>query len=510
MPNAESGIGSFGIVALWHLAFGIWHSAFDMLLKERVLETVRRHALLRDGTRVLVGLSGGADSVALLRLLRELEQDGALVVAGAAHLNHQLRGGEADEDEAFCAALAGGLGVPFRAERIDVAALARARKRSVEDAARTARYGFLERAAADLEAHVVAVAHTREDQAETFLLRLLRGSGTRGLAGIQPRAGRVVRPLLDVARADLRAYLASRGQAFREDSSNADVAILRNRVRHELIPVLESRFSPGITGVLAREAALARQDEEFLHAEAIKLAARIVLIDEGVRIDAAGLNSAPRAVSSRVVQMALEQHAGSKPISFDHVEQVLALALADRPGEGRAVSLPGQFAVCHGGSVVLSPGRGRARGSVSDEGGNSFAFSLSIPGEVELGPQRLAVGATPAPAPEGAPRRPRKWAGRGTEVGVAAGALELPLAVRSRRPGDRFRPLGAPGGRKLQDFLVDRKVPRAERDALPLVVDGRDRIVWVVGQAVAEDFRVTDPSQGVLLLKVRRILGGPG
>src|SRR5437868_9651194 len=208
-----------------------------MSLAERALATIRRHALLRDGTRVLVGLSGGADSVALLLILRELERDGALAVAGAAHLNHQLRGAEADGDEAFCAALAGELGVPYLAERVDVAALARAEKRSVEDAARKARYAFFERAAHELSADVIAVAHTKEDQAETFLLRLLRGSGTRGLAAIHPRmrmsavspeaqqlglrtvapeARRwVVRPLLDVAREDLRAYLGSRGQTFR-------------------------------------------------------------------------------------------------------------------------------------------------------------------------------------------------------------------------------------------------------------------------------------------------------
>jgi tRNA(Ile)-lysidine synthase len=472
-----------------------------MSLCARALETIRRHGLLRDGTRVLVGLSGGADSVAMLLLLRELERDGALTIAGAAHLNHLLRGADSDGDEAFCASLAASLDVPFRAERIDVAALARAQKRSMEDAARSARYAFFERTMSELGADVVAVAHTREDQAETFLLRLLRGAGTRGLAGIHPRAGRVVRPLLDAPREDLRAYLAARGQAFREDASNADLSIPRNRVRHELIPALRSRFSPGITDVLAREAALARQDDEFLHAEAIKLAGRIVLTDVAVRIDAAGLSSAPRALSSRVAQAALQRLAGSKSITFDHVERLLALA--DGAGDGRAVSLPGQYAVRAGGTIVLSPGRGRIQG-----GENHFAFSLSIPGEVELGPQRLAVGAAEAECEGGAPGaasgRQRKWVGRGSEVGVAAAALELPLAVRSRRPGDRFRPLGAPGSRKLQDFLVDRKVPRAERDELPLVVDGRDRIVWVVGQAVAEDFRVTDPSQGVLLLKVRR------
>ena len=515
MLNAERHSAIFGIEHSASGIFGIWHSAFgiDMTsLATRALETVGRHALLRDGRRVLVALSGGADSVALLLILRELERAGAVVVAGAAHLNHLLRGADADADEAFCAALAARLGVPFLAGRVDVAALARAAKRSLEDAARTARYAFLERAADTLDADAIAVAHTKDDQAETFLLRLLRGAGARGLAAIHPRAGRVIRPLIDLERAALREYLAAGGQAFREDATNADVSIPRNRVRHQLIPLLESRFSPGVVDVLAREAALARDDEDFLQGEAIKLADRIVLTGRtpgpaDIHLDIAGLLRAPRALASRVVLGALQRQAGSRPIHFDHVERVFALAAA---GSGGAVSLPGQDAVTTGGVVVLRPAGPKSRGSPKREGGgNSFAFSLSIPGEVALDPQKLTVTAERLPGTDAARARPMKWAARGAEVGVAAAALRLPLAVRSRRPGDRFRPLGAPGARKLQDFFVDRKVPRGERDTVPLVVDASDRIVWVVGQTVAEDFRVTDPSRGVILLKVRH-LGGPG
>ena len=493
------------------------------MVAQRTLETLRRHALLHDGDRVLVALSGGADSVALLFVLRELEADGVLAIAGVAHLNHQLRGAASDADEAFAEALAVRLGLPFVSERIDVGAIARDGKRSIEDAARSARYAFLERAADRLDAAVIAVAHTVEDQAETFLLRLLRGSGTRGLAAIRPRAGRIIRPLLDVERAALRDYLAGLGETFRDDASNADVAFTRNRVRHELIPLLQSRFSPSVTATLAREAALARQDEEFLSAEAIKLAARIVLLDVTVRIDAAGLRDAPRALSSRVAHAALQRLAGPKSIHFDHVERLLELA-EPSAGSGRAISLPGQDAVRVGNEIRLRPSSAASRRSAkreggelgpaapkrrSREGGTEFAVSLSIPGEVELGPQGLAVGAEVLPGTGGTAGRPRVWTARGMEVGVAAGALEMPLAVRSRRPGDRFRPLGAPGRRKLQDLLVDRKVPRDERDRVPVVVDGRDRIVWVVGQSVAEEFRVTDPAQGVILLKVRH-LGGVG
>ena len=472
-----------------------------MSLRQHVVDTIQRYALLRDGSRVLVAVSGGADSVAMLGILRELEAHGVLQVAGAAHLNHELRGAEADADEVFCAGLAQRAGVPYLSERADVAGLARAQKRSIEDAARRVRYAFLERAADRMHADVIAVAHTRDDQAETFLLRVLRGSGTRGLGGIRPRAGRVIRPLIDVDRSELRAYLDATGTGWREDATNADVALARNRVRHELIPYLRSRFSPAIIGTLAREAAVAQQDEEFLQQQAIELARRIVLSDERLQItlDAVELRRAPRALSSRVVQRALERLAGSRSLSFNHIEQVLTLE------PGSVVSLPGQEAVRSGNNVMLRTVEGQPGGRPGPFG-NSFAFSLSIPGEVELSASGLALTAERLDGTDG---RPTMWSARGHEVGVAAGGLELPLAVRSRRPGDRFHPLGAPGPRKLQDFFVDRKVDRRERDTVPLVVDARNRIVWVVGQSVAEDFRVTDPSRGVILLKVRH-LGGVG
>jgi tRNA(Ile)-lysidine synthase len=473
-------------------------------LAARALDAVRRHALLRDGDRVLVGLSGGADSVALLFILHELDAAGILRIAGAAHLHHGLRGDAADADEAFCAALAARFAIPFVVERADVAALARAQKRSVEAAGRAARYGFFDRTLAELGADAVAVAHTRDDQAETFLLRLLRGAGTRGLGSIRPRAGRVIRPLLDVDRLELRDYLQSRGETWREDATNRDLGVPRNRVRHELLPYLGSHFSPAVSAVLAREAALARQDEDFLHEQAIELARTIVLTNERslIRFDADGLARAPRALSSRVVQHTLEHTGGSRSLSFEHIELVLELAAGSGP---KAVNVPGFDVVRSGTTIACRPvERGRRAGR--ERAVNSFVVSLSIPGEVQLGVSNLAVSAERLVGDVG---RPRKWAARGAEVGVAERGLEMPLAVRTRRPGDRFRPLGAPGSRKLQDFFVDRKVSREDRDRVPLVVDARDRIVWVVGQSVAEDFRVTDPSRGVILLKVRH-LGGAG
>ena len=485
-----------------------------MTLGQRVRRTIHRRALLQPGSRVVVALSGGADSVALLHVLRELEPDGSLTVAGVAHFNHQLRGAAADEDEQFCRSMAAALGVPFQAGRADVRSLAREQRRSIEDAARKVRYAFLSEAVDRLGADAIAVAHTRDDQAETFLLRLFRGAGPRGLTGIQPRAGRVVRPLIDVSRADVRAYVHERGLAFREDETNRDLAIPRNRVRHELLPYLEREFSPGIVEVLAREAAISRDDEDRLQIEAIDLARTVVLMndDERLELDTDALTSLHPALASRVARIALSRFAGERFVGFDHVNALLEFA---RGGSGAALSLPRQQAVHRGGRIVLQPSarpqreaRGRSRRSraaaTADES-NLFRFQLSIPGEVTLTKQGWAISAALL---EGGPVG--GLSARGHTAAVAAPDLRLPLWVRNRRPGDRFRPLGMGGSeKKLQDFLVDRKVARATRDALPLVVDESDRIVWVVGHGVSEDFRVTEPARGVILLKARH-LGGEG
>jgi tRNA(Ile)-lysidine synthase len=516
--------------------------SLDMELSQRVLATIRRFAMIPRGGRVLAAVSGGSDSVALLHLLRELETSADLVVAGVAHVNHGLRAA-ADADEEFCRQLARNLAIPFHVERYDVREVARELHTSVEDAGRHVRYEFFARIASGLGADAVATGHTRDDQAETFLLRLIRGAGLRGLSSIRPKAGVVVRPLLEASRLELRQWLAERGIAFQEDETNEDRSFARNRVRHELIPNLQRAFSPGVVDVLAREAAVAREDDDCLERQAIELASSLVLISEAggdvrlsssepdeVKIDVHKLLAAHPALAFRIARLALSALARGRFVGFDHVERVLTLA---RQSEGANVSLPGQHATRRADKIVL-------RRTQSAPFSNSFRIPLSIPGEVVLEAQGWAVSAFSGPGETGPIDRNNGWhipgiehklsgrtgqlpGGHVTETGatdparldpltafVRADRPVLPLAVRSRRPGDRFQPLGLGGrGKKLQDFLVDRKVPREERDSLPLVVDGDDRIVWIVGQSVAEDFRVTEPLQGVIFLKARR-LGGLG
>ena len=486
-----------------------------MLLINAVRQFVRRHNLFGPGTRVLAAVSGGSDSVALAHILRELDAAGELRLAGLVHFNHQLRAAAAD-DEQFVTGLAGSLGVPVLTDRGDVAAQARRERRSVEDAGRAARYAFFDRARSLAGADAVALGHTRDDQAETFLLRLTRGAGPRGLGGMYPRNGDIVRPVLACRRADLRQWLSTRRLSFLEDETNRDVGIPRNRVRAELLPLLETRFNPGIVDVLADEAELARETWQWMEAAAGDLAARLVrpigsqeaeLVYE---MDVAELTALPLALRRAVLWRTMSHVAGARTISYGHVDA--AIRLTDQVGDDR-LDVPGQRLERVGSRLVL---RGRSADRVGRpvaKEPNLFRYPLSIPGEVALPEAGCLVSAealaadTSSDHASAAVRNGGPGA-VGSDVALVRRDLFAgSLAVRNRRPGDRFRPIGLDGRKKLQDFFVDRKVARARRDAVPIVVDEMDRIVWVAGYGIDEAFRVTDPAQAVLILKLKA-LGG--
>ncbi|HET9468782.1 MAG TPA: tRNA lysidine(34) synthetase TilS [Vicinamibacterales bacterium] len=459
--------------------------------------TIRRHALLPPGSRVVVALSGGADSVALLFALREISEPEGFCVAGAAHLNHQLRGPEADADEQFCRDLARQLELPIHIERIDVAARARETGASIEHAAHTERHAFFDRAAAHFGASAVAVAHTRNDQAETFLLRLLRGAGPRGLSGMHPRTGIVVRPLIDTSRDEVRMFLRERGVGFREDASNADLAIPRNRIRHELLPLLEARFAPGIVDILDREATIARDDADYLDAAACAASARLITqTDHGVELDADALAAETPAIARRVVRLAQQMAAGPDHfVGFDASEAVRRFAVSKSTGQ---LDLPGHRVNRRGGAVVLTASRGREKPPATAD----FLYQLEVPGQVAVPEAACAISADTQPVPTGrSAAEVFRLAGRSNEAVIEAGRLASPLLVRNRRPGDVFRPLGLHGHKKLQDFFVDAKIDRFEREITPVIVDSAGRIVWVAGHALAEDFRVTEATRDVVILK---------
>ena len=480
---------------------------------ERVRAFVRQHDLIRPGARVVAAVSGGSDSVALACLLHELARAGDLALAGVAHLNHQLRP-TADRDAAFSARVAEAVGCQILIETTDVARRAQRDRQSIENAAHRARYEFFERATRHFAADVVALGHTRDDQAETVLLRLLRGAGPRGLAGMHPRNGGIVRPLLGCSRAELRAYLEARRAdghewaAWVDDETNDDVAIPRNRVRAELLPLLESRFNPNIVEVLADQADLSRELSDLVAALVARAEKEIIRSDASVRIiDAAALLALPSAVARAVVWKAMNELAEGKPVAFRHVAAALAVA---RGTGSRAIDAPDQHVERIGAQVVLTKRAGRAanegrerrsrRGR--DGAANLFRYPLSIPGEVHLRELQCVVSAEPGA--DEVLLGGRAITGNGPMAAVRGDLCGAGLGVRTRRAGDRFQPVGLGGRKKLQDFFVDLKVARDRRDAVPIVVDANDRIVWVAGHRIDEAFRVTDPAQHVLLLRLRQ------
>lgn len=399
-----------------------------------VLATARRRGLFGREDRVLVALSAGPDSTALLAALAALREAGQVAGVVALHVDHGLRPG-VEQDAACAAAACARLGVAFERTAVRVG------PGNVQAEARRARYAALRAASARHGATRIATGHTRTDQAETVLLRLLRGSGARGLGAIPPRRGAIVRPLIDRSRAEGLAYLAELGIPWREDPTNASPRYARNRVRLELLPALRA-LAPSAERALARAADLVRDDDRALAARARRR------VGEGAAVAVAALRREPVAVRRRVVRRLWRNAAGSaRGLEAGHVEAVLALLERGRPG---AVQLPG-------GRVA------RCRY-----------------GRLELGvPSRPAPAVAPVAVP-GPGRYPVPELGLVAEVEARRPeAIPWPLALRTRRPGDRLRLEGRAGRTPLKEWLIDRKVPREERDGL-LLLAAADRTILAV------------------------------
>jgi tRNA(Ile)-lysidine synthase len=461
-----------------------------MALLDRVRKYANEHQLWSPESRLMVAVSGGSDSVALLFILHELASMGATNLCGLAHLDHQIRGAESQLDAAFCRALAGRLGLPSVIGAADVPALAAREGLSIEVAGRRARHHFLEDAAATLGADRIALAHTRDDQAETVLLRLARGAGPSGLSSIAPRRGALIRPLLDSSRAELRAFLEDRGEPWREDSTNEDCANPRNRMRHEVLPLLRAHFNPRVDAALARTADILRKDHALLDELAVEAAGRMLIMSDGrVSIDLSGLKGLPVALARRVALKALETANPRRSYGLEEADSVRSATVGEPLPE-----LPGVQMERSGENVVIQK---RGDRGLAVEG---FALDLSVPGLVTDpgGDWEVAAEGPVAPPPA------LKAAAGETRVAVDAQRLSRRLQVRSRRPGDRLQPLGMTGRKKVQDVLVDRKVPREERDRVPIITDETGQIVWVAGHALDEGFRVTPRTTTVVMLTLRR------
>lgn len=449
------------------------------------------HGLCRPGIHILAAVSGGADSTAMLHALAALARASGFKVS-TAHLNHRIRGRSAERDAQFVRECASRLGVRCYCGSVDVPALARRRGLSIEMAARQARYDFLERIALRIGADAVATAHTADDQAETVLLKLARGAGSGGLGGIAPVAWRggvtIVRPLLTATRDQVIRYLESRRLAWREDETNRDRQYLRNRVRHVVLPSLARQLNPRIRENLARAAELVRADNEVLDGMVRQWQARHC--PPGGQLPRRALLRLPLGLRRRIVQAWLaERGMAPEKIEFAVVEQVLALATGS--AGSATLSLPDGQIVCRE--------YNRLRVFAKTAAGKSgFRVPLKVPGVTRVPAIGVKVVVEVKPGVD----KPRP-VGPGNYPALASlGRVERRgLVIRSWRPGDRIRPFGMRGSKKIHDILVDAKVPRADRGRIPVVAHG-DTIVWLPGYRVASGWEVRDSRRPALQLRI--------
>ena len=447
-------------------------------LHTRISATIRNRQLFRPGDTLVIGLSGGADSTALLDLLATLP--GFPLHLVAAHLNHCLRGADSDADEKFCRDLAARYAIPFESRRVDVMAKASGESLNLEDAGRRARIAFFDELVRNWQAAGVVLAHHADDQAETVLMRLLRGSGMRGLAGMTHRNGRgYIRPLLDITRGELEAYLAGRDLAWREDASNLDTSYLRNRIRHELLPLLEG-YNPAIRARLTTSAALLADEDTLLEQLADKIAGQACTLNGNTLVcDIKVLTGQPAPLQRRVFRQLLERLAGNLH-HFSHLHIAALVHLLESPRPNAGLTLPQDISVVREyGSLLLRRGDVRIQPDTAE-------LIITGPGRYTLpGGGQLSVIPEPS-APDFAALPP-------DHACFDLDRAPFPWRVRTFRAGDRIVPLGMNGSKKVKEIFIEAKVPLSRRRTIPLLFSG-DTLIWVCGLRTSNLARVDDSS----------------
>jgi tRNA(Ile)-lysidine synthase len=497
-------------------------------LEQSVLATIQNSRMLAAGNRVGVAVSGGADSVALLRLLDRLRDELGITLA-VVHFNHALRGTESEADAAFVAELAGALELEFLAAREDVAAEAARQGWNLEDAARRLRYAFFERVIRERQATHIAVGHTADDQAETVLAHLMRGTGPTGLAGIYPVAGTIVRPLLGTRRESLREYLRAHSQTWREDSTNRDLRRTRARIREQLLPVIERDFSGAIVVHLSELARFAREEGNFWDALVEdRMQALTQTDDDGLRIAVHALltplalwtaraeNPASpkyndfgplRVLTERLIRRLYEVVRGNRrELGADHVAQVVHLASGS--SSGHYVELPGGIIVRRNfGELIFSRSETirQSKGNGTAKQAHAYQYVVTLP---------LCVTATVSIPELGKCFRLKviDWPRTESDTKSYANALDAdllrsPLILRNWRPGDAYRPQGRRHELKLKRMFLAGRVPSGDRTAWPVLESG-GRVIWAQGMPAAEDFRARDNTRAGVVIEEEGLESG--
>lgn len=469
--------------------------------QRKTLDFILRNRLVEKGERILIAVSGGPDSTALLDCIHSLREHLGVENLTVLHFDHELRGDESTADRAFVEALARELSLDFLASNEDVRSYGKEKRMSLEMAARERRHRFFRQAMEERGARNLALGHTANDQAEELLLRLLRGSGPSGMAGMLPRTDRgIIRPILWAPKRAILQYLNDRDLSYREDSSNLDPFCQRNALRLEVFPALEEYFHGRIAETLSRHAELAADEEEYWNVELERLWPDLCRNDtrESVVLALDRYLALCPALQRRMLRFALQRLRGRIfGIYASHIEVVRNWLGAGGRASGKSIDLPDGIGVGVEGNGILILRRGSSRSQKRVESGQTVNFApMGGPGSYIFPSVRLDLHIQAAPLPSGSD------SGRLSRniVRMDATKIRWPLFIRFWAPGDRFHPLGLAGTKKLQDFFTDLKIPRSERSGIPLLCDG-EKICWVVGYRLDERVRVTPETESVLTVQ---------
>ncbi len=453
------------------------------MIISKVKKTVKKYSLLERGDKIVVALSGGPDSVALMDVLAKMAPEMDLQII-AAHFNHELRGRESDEDEIFCRQLTEKYDLPFHARRMDRSL--RKRGESPEDFYRRQRYLFLQEAAEKFKAQKVALGHNMEDQAQTILMRLLQGSSLEGLKGIPLlREGRFIRPLIEISRPEIMEYLKKNNLVYRQDSTNKNTQFLRNKIRIKLIPFLKKEFNPRLENSLAQTAEILRRENDFIkNFVAQALQSDYIRVNDGsYRVDIGWLRGLHPAIRFRLLKSFLETlKPEEKRFSFAHVEALDKIIGNQKTG--KKLNLPGML------SAFIEYNHLFLENKRDNLFKRNYEYPLAADGVFFIREKNINLFL------QKVKREDVDYSSQ-NKIYLDLDRLSPPLCIRNRRNGDWFEPLGMKGSKKIKDYFIDRKIPRRLRDSVMLLADSLS-VVWIEGMHLSERAKITDNTINVL------------
>jgi tRNA(Ile)-lysidine synthase len=466
----------------------------------KIKKTLVDHKMVEPGDTVLLGVSGGPDSVALLRGLIELKQELNIELA-IAHLNHSARGDESDRDAQFVESLGGTLQIKTVIEKIDVPAEQLSSKSSFQETARDLRLDFFQRTMSQMGANKIALGHTSDDQVETVLMNLLRGSGLKGVGGMSPVRSPYIRPLFYCSRSEVVGFLNDREFSYCQDSSNKKSDYLRNRIRLELIPFLQEKYNPRITENLFESSGIFRAENDYLETLGNHEFDRVVSRfgdSNTLNMDIEYFATLPLALKRRLVRKGIQSVKGDlRRISFSHIQEVLHLF--EKSQKGKRIDLPDNLeALCLGDRVEFKRILESNSSILSDDERETsdWVRPLSIPGETPVEKAGLTLKAEIVD-----PSGTGFIDDQGNQAFLDFDKTGGDLVVRFFQAGDRLRPLGMKGTKKLKSLFIDEKVPQEIRSSIPILTTGDNDIIWVYGMRIAHTYRVTSGTNKVLFIK---------